>query len=571
MKSRTVASCAFALAAGLLPAAASAAPAAPAPVMSVLLKPGAMDEAQGTGSLRVELRLPARAVASGQSLLALPVVIANTATIADTLTGLTATDAKGVVPLTSRDDPPKGMVLMRHWIAGRAVSGPVVVSYRAPIDNTPPKRGSGPPYSLRTEGGGFSGVGNTFILLPETSAPYRISLTWDLAALGSGATATSSYGEGDVTLEAGPASRLASTVFMAGRLGREPLAVTNDGFSSAWLGTPPFDPHPLMAWTNRLHSWMSGFFEDRSVPPYRVFIRYNPINAGGGVALTRSFLTTYGKDTDPESLKGTLSHEMVHTWTRSEAGQWYGEGIAVHYQALLPFRAGLLSADRFLDDLNETARRYYSNALNRTPDAEIAPRFWEDTRIRTLPYDRGGMYFAVLDGRIRRASGGKRSVDDLVREMNRRLAAGQSSDEAAWVALLVQALGEDGRLLHEGMKAGEVMVPEAGDFGPCFTRTTARVRRFELGFEPKSLVGEVKTIRGLAPGSEAAHAGLQDGDIVTYAVAMDAVQGDQQRQLTLQVTRGDKTFPITYLPRGEEVEVYQWRRVPGTDDAKCVY
>lgn len=571
MKSRTVAACAFALAGGLLPAAAQAVAATPAPLMSVLLKPGAMDVTRGTGSLQVELRLPERPVAGGQPLLALPVVIANTATIADTLTELKATDAKGEVPLTAKTDPPQGMVVMRHWIAGRAVSGPVVVSYRAPVDNTPPKRGSGPPYSLRTEGGGVSGVGNTFILLPETQAPYRIALKWDLTALGAGATATSSYGEGDVTLDAGPASRLASTVFMAGRLGREPVAVTNEGFSSAWLGTPPFDPHPLMAWTGRLHSWMSGFFEDKSVPPYRVFIRYNPINAGGGTALTRSFLTTYGKDTDPESLKSTLSHEMVHTWTRSEAGQWYGEGIAVHYQALLPFRAGLMSADAFLDDLNETARRYYSNALNRTPDAEIAPRFWEDTRIRTLPYDRGGMYFAVLDGKIRRASGGQRSVDDLVREMNRRLAAGRPSDESAWVGLLVEAMGEDGRRLHEGMKAGELMVPEAGDFGPCFTRTTARVRRFDLGFEPKSLVGDVKTIRGLIPGSEAARAGLQNGDAVTYAVAMDAVQGDQQRKLTLQVTRAGKTFPITYLPRGEEVEVYQWRRVPGTDEGKCVY
>lgn len=554
-----------------LAAPAMAAPANPAGSLTVLLKPSRMDEASGTGSLTVEMRFSDLSATAGAPLLSLPLVIANTATVADTLTELRATDADGEIPLTIQDDPAKGLVWSRHWLAGRATRGPVVVRYLAPVDNTPPKRGSGPPYALRTEGGGFSGVGNTFILLPHETKVRKIALRWDLQALPKGSTATSSFGEGDVALPGGSADQLASTVFMAGPMKREPMVVSDTGFSSAWMGTPPFDPAPLMAWTKRLHGWMSEFFQDRALPPYRVFLRYNPINAGGGTALTRSFLTTYGADTKGESLKGTLAHEMIHTWTESDAGQWYGEGVAVHYQGLLPFRAGLLSPEAFLEDLNDTARRYYANPLNDTPDAEIAPRFWEDTRIRVLPYDRGGLYFAVLDGRIRRASGGKRSVDDLVQAMNRRYAAKQPTDDEAWIHLVVEALGEDGRKLHEAMLAGALMLPEADDFGPCFTRTTAQIRRFELGFEPRSLVGTTKTIRGVIPGSEAAKAGLKDGDVVTYAVAMDAVQGDPNQTLTLKVTRDGQTFPLTYLPRGALADIYQWTRRPGTENLKCVY
>lgn len=559
------------LAAVLLLAPAEASLARSTPSLDVRLTPSRMDEAGGTGSLAVELRFSELSVEAGAPLLTLPLVIANTATVADTLTDLKASDSAGEIPLVVRDDPPKGMVWSRHWLAGRATHGPVVVRYVAPVDNTPPTRGSGPPYALRTEGGGVSGVGNTFILLPEDKVARRIRVDWELDALPKGSTATSSFGEGDVALPDGPADQLASTVFMAGPMKREPAAVSETGFSSAWMGKPPFDPAPLMAWTNRLHGWMSGFFQDKSVPPYRVFLRYNPINAGGGTALTRSFLTTYGADTRGDSLKGTLAHEMIHTWTDSDAGQWYGEGVAVHYQGLLPFRAGLLSADEFLEDLNDTARRYYANPLNGTPDHEIAPRFWEDSRIRVLPYDRGGLYFAVLDGRIRRASGGKRSVDDLVFEMNRRFAAGQKADDAAWLELVTKELGQGGRQLHEAMLAGGLMLPEPDDFGPCFTRTTAKARRFEPGFAPKSLVGTTKTIRGLIPGSEAAKAGLKDGDVVTYAVALDGVQGDPAATLTLKVTRDGRTFPLTYLPRGEAVDVYQWARKPGTEGQKCVY
>jgi S1-C subfamily serine protease len=73
------------------------------------------------------------------------------------------------------------------------------------------------------------------------------------------------------------------------------------------------------------------------------------------------------------------------------------------------------------------------------------------------------------------------------------------------------------------------------------------------------------------PGSEAAKAGLKDGDVVTYAVALDGVQGDPNQTLTLKVTRDGKTFALTYLPRGELVDVYQWARRPGTQSLKCVY
>ncbi len=550
----------------------SAAPAIAADpaTLEVRLAPRIAGPAASSGSVDVALSIRGWSAAAGAPLLTLPLVIANTETVAASLTDLVVTDADGAVPLTVRDDAP-ALAYDRHWIAGRATRGELQVSYRAPVDNTPPLRGSGPPYALRTEGGGISGVGNTFILLPETVQPFRIVLDWSLKGLASGSTAMSSHGEGRVTLPAGPAERLASTIVMAGPLNREPARVSATGFSAAWLGDVPFDPRPLMSWAGRLHHWMSGFFGDQDDPPYRVVLRYNPINAGGGAAMPNSFLLTWGETAkDPEGLKGTLAHEMIHTWTAvGGVGQWFNEGNAVHYQALLPLRAGLITPQAYLDDINDTARRYYTNALNDTPDSEIAARFWQDTRIRTLPYDRGAMYFAVIDGMVRARSGGARSLDDLMREMVRRFRAGETFTEQMWVDLVVRELGEPGRQVHADMIAGRLMLPQSGDFGPCFRRTTGMFRRFELGFDPGSLVGPVKTIRGLIPGSEADKAGLRNGDVVTYAVAMDAVQGAQTQTLTLKVTRDGRTFPLTYLPRGEQVEAWQWERVPGVPDDAC--
>jgi len=92
---------------------------------------------------------------------------------------------------------------------------------------------------------------------------------------------------------------------------------------------------------------------------------------------------------------------------------------------------------------------------------------------------------------------------------------------------------------------------------------------FELGFDSKSLVGPHKVIKGLIPDSQAAKAGLRDGDVVTYAVSLDAVQADVNRTLTLNATRDGKTYPITYLPRGEPVDAYQWERIANVPDSSC--
>jgi predicted metalloprotease with PDZ domain len=355
---------------------------------------------------------------------------------------------------------------------------------------------------------------------------------------------------------------------------RYPAKPTADGFSSAWLDSPPFDPEPLMAWTAKLYDWYGSFFK-RGERPYRVFLRFNPVNPGGGVGLINSFVVTYDQDTKSDKLKLTLAHEMFHTFAPALGDgfktQWFSEGLAVYYQRLLPLRAGAFAPDAFLEDLNETAARYYTNALNTVPNDQIGAGFWEDTRIRVLPYDRGAMYLAVVDKRVRKASGGKRSLDDLVFALLDRQKKELPTTAAVWMELITSELGPTARKEYEAMLAGEVVLPDSDAFGPCFERRTAPLRRFELGFDSKIMGEPTRIIRGLIPGSEAERAGLRNGDEIATPVGLDSVQSDQKSTLTLQIRRDDKVFPVTYLPRGETIATYQWARVKGVADADCRY
>jgi predicted metalloprotease with PDZ domain len=549
----------------------------PVPSLSVSLKPGTAANSSDIDHLDITLLIEKAPRASAAPILQIPLVTDNVVTSAERIADLAASDSKGPLHLVPREQGGPGNGL-RQWFADRAVEGALRVHYRVPTSAPPAPRGAAPPLELTSESGGFSGAGGTFLLLPPGDASYRLSVDWDLSGLPAGAAGVSSLGVGDASSSSPlPAEALADSFFMAGTIGRFPDEGTADGFFSAWQGKPPFDVKPLMEWGARLRGDYIRFFKDSSPEPYGVFIRRNLVNPGGGVSLHHSFVTTYGEKTgsDPDDLKLTLAHEMFHTFAPSigvPAGlesSWFGEGLATYYQRELPFRFGMIDPSTYLGDLNYTAARYYTNALGNAPNSEVPKRFWEDTRIRTLPYDRGALYFATVDYAVRKASGGKRSLDDLVLAMRARQLAGKTLTNADWEELVGKELGQNGVEDFRAMLQGATPLPASDAFGPCFRRVTKPLRRYQLGFDPKVLVQPKRIVRGLIAGSAAAKAGLRNGDEILKPVGQDHIQGDQTGILTLLIRRGDEEMTIHYLPRGETVDAWQWARVPGVPDAAC--
>jgi predicted metalloprotease with PDZ domain len=547
-------------AAVLAVSAAWAAPTHDVPLARIVITPSAMSESDG-GTVDVVEVFPEMTAESGAHLLS----IANFApglTLTQRMEDLVVTDDQGPVALT-----PNKAEFPDSWNTTRKVSGTLTIRYRLPIVNDTHATG-GPQGSPRIDGDGISGVGEMLLMQPETSQPYRLSLKWELAAMGTGAVGVWTYGEGNVTLPAGSVSRLQNSFYMAGHVKREPEKLQG-AFSAVWTGDPGFDPRPSLRWAQQLHGWMSHFFGDSHEATYRIFLRYNPAaNAGGGTAFPNSFLWTYGQGVGATYMEGILGHEMTHTWTATDMGKWFDEGLAVYYQQRLPWRDHMISTDDYLRDINRTAARYYTNELSHLSDADVMRDYWSDVRIIVIPYDRGAMYFAILDDRIREASHGKRSVDDLIRVIVDRNRKGVSTEEAYWVTMLEHELGQGGVALHKAMMSGETLVPDSDAYGPCFARVAAKIRRYELGYnQRRAAVGGV--VEGLIPGSEADRAGIREGDAIVLRTNTDGAQREPDRTITVKITRDGNTFPITYLPRGAAVDGWQWQRVEGASDTTC--
>lgn len=548
----------------VLPGAGRAAPEA-APEIRITLSPAAPDAAQNIPYVDVTVVVDGVTRAAGDRLFQLAMVANTVVTSGKDVRNLSIRDATGIIAARVRDVAEDGSNQTRFWEAPRPLRGTVTMQYRVPIDAAAPPL-SLPQYEMRTERGGFSAAGTAFLILPADDIARRVRLQWDFAGYGAGGTGVSSLGIGNVASETPlPAEKLASMYYMGGRPGS--YRSDKDGFFAAWQGVPPFEMAPLMGWASELHRYYGRFF-GYTPPSFGVFGRTNTRNPGSGIGLTDSFAFTFNQSSKPDDLRSLLAHEMLHAWVNSldasmdKAGgldrSWFGEGLAVHYQRMLPYRAGLITPQQFVADLNETAARYYTNIKIGVPNADIPAGFWRDTRVRVLPYDRGSLYFAATDAAIRRASAGKRSLDDLVRTMLATRRAGKPMNEALYRQLLAGELGERGIADFEAMLRGAVVLPPSDAFGPGFRRIQVPLRRFDLGFDPESLLARPKIVRGLIAGSNAAKAGLRDGDEILNPFSQDGMQGDQQAWLTLEVRRGDARLSLRYQPRGETVPAYQW-------------
>jgi len=363
------------------------------------------------------------------------------------------------------------------------VSPPVIVTYTMrPFVGVP---GGGPQYDFYAHSGGISSAGMAMFLVPDFIANATTRLHWDLSELSASAIAASTYGEGDFEITGHP-DLLLQSYYMVGPVGRYIPPIPSSGFRAYWLGQPPFDPRREMEWTYQAYDYLRKFYRDTQQSAYRVFIRALPGLDGplGGTAMQNSFMVATNSGPITSSATGprnTLVHEMGHMWIGSLANDgsgsttWFSEGLNEHYTRLLLLRSGLAPVDDYEHEINQTAGGYFVSPYRNAPADEIA-RIGFSTGMgvgsaQNLPYVRGSLYFATLDAKIRAASDGRRTLDNVILPLLERRRDGERIDQAAVADAIARELGPSARYEFEGViLRGAPLDPAPGAFGPCFER-----------------------------------------------------------------------------------------------------
>lgn len=354
----------------------------------------------------------------------------------------------------------------------------------------------------------FHFVGHGVFAFPSRlyEARARVRMRWE--AFPPGWTIANSRGAGVRHQEfAATGYELQHAVYVGGDYRLRFFDVDGRPAAVALRGKWRFSDRALARTLARLLKAQRDFWADHDFPFF--FVAQSPSpegDPGGGTALTDSVTVSVPRESGLDALTRLYAHEFFHEWNGvrmdgdgdSRRLDWFTEGFTDYYARLLNLRAGLLTFEEYVDEFNY--------ALYRSVVAPEAER---------LSYRRGDALAHNWDALIRARTGGRRSLDDVMRDVLRTARADGWVLTGRTVAETADAHAFAGfaREVLRRVDAGERVSPDPGALGPC-----ARLEPLETGEYDPDLddrrMRPGRTVERVEPAGEAYRAGLRPGQLI---------------------------------------------------------
>lgn len=443
----------------------------------------------------------------------------------------------------------------------------------------------------------LNGAATFLVLADDARRPYDVRLelppAWKVSASPLGASA----GAGAHEYHAGHYDTLVDSPLYAGNARTYPFEVAgrphllvNEGEGDVWDGPrSAADAEKIVR--QQVALW--------GVAPYPRYVIFNFLTDSGGGLEHKDACTLMSSRWRGRTREGYLdwlglvSHELFHAWNGKrlrprELGPfdyehetytrslWVVEGITSYYGDLLVRRAGFSTRKEYLKGLSKaiesvqsTPGRAVQSLADSSFDAWIKLyRRDENTANSSISYyTKGELAAFLLDARIRRATGGKRSLDDALRLAYQRFSGEQGYLPEELRKVLEEVAGVDlGPWLARSVEGTqELDYTEALDwYGLRFAPEAEKKEGGEppelpaawLGMDAEVQAGRL-TVTGVKRGTPAYEAGINVGDEI-LAIGDDRVppEGLDGRlkfyrpgeKVSLLVARRDRLtrLPVTF-------------------------
>ena len=270
------------------------------------------------------------------------------------------------------------------------------------------------------------------------------------------------------------------------------------------------------------------------------FILHIGKGAGGG-GMEHSYSTAIGVSSD-EYLAGVAAHEFFHLWnvkrirpvtlepvdfTKEQYTRalWFAEGVTNTYGSFTLVRSGIWSKDRFYEDLGDQITELEGRPANRWQSAEQSSldawlekySLYNQPEFSVSYYTKGQVLGDLLDILIRDRTNNAKSLDDVLRAMNKDFAKqGKYYRDSLDVRLEAEKIaGGSFEEFFQKYVAGIEPFPylQVLALAGMELRTTEQ-RRAVLGFSAERDPGGVLTARSVEADGPAAQAGLRSGDAI---------------------------------------------------------
>ena len=241
-----------------------------------------------------------------------------------------------------------------------------------------------------------------------------------------------------------------------------------------------------------------------------------------------------------QALAGVAAHEFFHLWnvkrirpasleptdyTREQYTRalWFAEGVTSTYGNYTLVRSGIWSKQDFYSDLAQDINELEARPANRWQSAEQSSldawlekySYYNGPDFSVSYYTKGQILGLLLDILIRDRSGNQKSLDDVVRKMEKDFARkGRFYRDSLDVRLTAEGVaGGSFADFFENYVARAEPLPYAEILGKAgLLLKQDEVTRAELGFATERDTAGKLMVRAVTPGSAAEHAGLRAGD-----------------------------------------------------------
>ena len=407
----------------------------------------------------------------------------------DRIDDLAAHDSEGSLGLKRVTEGAQDKLTRAEWRAERRARGPVTLNYRVQLLAEDAARDE-----VISSAGGVLGVGRALFLMPSTTESYAIRVEWELQSLGPDAHGNSSFG-GDASEVDGQPSILENAVWIAGSLEEMTMrsAGTSGSSSSRFrmisLGKTAFDVTEVGPWANRV--WLAIRPVSAHAPDFDLFVhsagktgKRLELGVFGHSAIAKSENDV--KFAWPEKLRLTEAFLRGARGTNVMNQRWFDEGFGTYIALDALRKTGLANPADIGAEIAKRAERYFASRWWHTHIINLMSAREPDAVDQVE--DRGLLFAAELDAKIRAASAGKRSFVDFIRSLEPAPPANTDTTDtpkatginvAAFTKALEKELGADAVTRYQAVvefPSAQTNLPDDA-FGPCFKKVKKKIQR----------------------------------------------------------------------------------------------
>ncbi|MDP9147731.1 MAG: hypothetical protein M3N22_08730 [Acidobacteriota bacterium] len=276
-------------------------------------------------------------------------------------------------------------------------------------------------------------------------------------------------------------------------------------------------------------------------PRYTFILHSGKAAAGAGGGMEHSDATAIAVQSD-EYLPGLAAHEFFHLWnvkrirpaslnpvnyTKEQYSRalWFAEGVTNTYGSYTLERSGIWNKQQFYHDLGEQITELEARPANRWQSAEQSSLdtwldkypLYERPEHSTSYYTKGQVLGVLLDILIRDRTANEKSLDDLMRAMNRDFAqAGKDYRDSLDVRLTAEKIagGSFDDFFKQYVTGYDPLPYDAVLQLAGLELRIIEQRRASLSFDADNDVAGQLSVRSVESNGPAAQAGLQSGDVI---------------------------------------------------------